>query len=178
MTYFQDADGNERLVWLTWRERTAFVYDTDLNYVNMFQFETHNDEGWGITFDPIEKVFYVTDGSEYLQVWDLNFKEIRRVKVSYQTDPQAPKRIEVPQINELEWDATDGTVLANVWYQNVILRIDPHNGQVLQIYDLTELYVNRHERADCMNGIAHQGGNRWWLTGKYWPYMYLVEFLE
>lgn len=178
LTHYQDEDGNDRYIMLTWQEQTAFIYDMDLNLIHTFAYGTKTNEGWGITFDAVKKIFYVSDGSAYLHVWNLKFQEIDRFPISYQVDPSAPSRIEINHINELEWDATDGTVLANIWYQNVILRIDPQRGQVLQIYDLSDLYVDRTATADCLNGIAHQGGNRWWLTGKFWPYLYLVEFLE
>ncbi|KAL3942120.1 MAG: hypothetical protein SGBAC_003620 [Bacillariaceae sp.] len=178
LTLYQDENGNDRYILLTWQEKTAFIYDMHLNIINSFEYATNTKEGWGITFNPIQKVFYVSDGSAYIHVWNLNFEEIHRYSVSYQVDPAAADRTEIPYINELEWDATDGTILANVWYQNVILRMDPRNGQVLQIYDLAELYVDRSKTADCLNGIAHQGGNQWWLTGKLWPHLYLVEFLE
>eukprot|EP00526_Cylindrotheca_closterium_P016744 CAMPEP_0113603596 /NCGR_PEP_ID=MMETSP0017_2-20120614/1359_1 /TAXON_ID=2856 /ORGANISM="Cylindrotheca closterium" /LENGTH=337 /DNA_ID=CAMNT_0000511991 /DNA_START=21 /DNA_END=1031 /DNA_ORIENTATION=- /assembly_acc=CAM_ASM_000147 len=161
LTHYQDENGDDRYILLTWKEQTAFIYDMDLNVINSFEYETKTKEGWGITFDPVQKVFFVSDGSSHLHIWNLNFEEIRRFSVSYQVDPAAADRMEVMYINELEWDTTDGTILANVWFQNVILRIDPGNGQVLQIYDLSDLYVDRAETADCLNGIAHQGGNQW-----------------
>ncbi|CAJ1941269.1 unnamed protein product [Cylindrotheca closterium] len=179
LTHYQDEDGNDRYILLTWQEKTALIYDMDLNVINSFVYETKTKEGWGITFDPVQKIFFVSDGSALIYIWNLKFEEIHRFPISYKVDPATADRIEVPYINELEWDATFGTIMANVWYQNVILRIDPaRNGQVLQIYDLTELYVDRAKTADCLNGIAHQGGNQWWLTGKWWPHLYLVEFLE
>eukprot|EP00980_Cylindrotheca_fusiformis_P017337 scaffold5380_cov131-Cylindrotheca_fusiformis.AAC.14 len=178
LSHYQDEAGNDRYVLLTWREKTGFVYDTDLNLLDSFQYETETDEGWGITFDPTKKVFYVSDGSAYIHVWDLNFQEITRFIVTYQL-PRAPGKIQnLNHLNELEWDPADGTILANVWYQNILVRILPGTGQVVQIYDLADLYTDRSEKADCLNGIANQGGNRWWLTGKWWPHIYLVELLE
>jgi glutamine cyclotransferase len=91
------------------------------------------------------------------------------------TVTETPK---VRYLNELEWDPTDGTILANVWMQNVILRIVPTSGQVLRVYDMSQLYTNRIQKADVLNGIAFLKKNHFWITGKYWPNLYLVEFLE
>jgi glutamine cyclotransferase len=161
LTYYQDEASNDRYVLLTWKEKTAFIYDTDLNLLESFQYETETNEGWGITFDPTDKLFYVSDGSAYIHV------------------PQGSSISQhLNRLNELEWDQADGTILANVWYQNIVVRIWPATGQVVQIYDLSDLYTDRSPNADCLNGIAHQGANRWWLTGKLWPHLYLVAFLE
>ena len=36
----------------------------------------------------------------------------------------------VIRINELEW--VDGFIYANVWYKNVLLKIDPSTGYIVQ----------------------------------------------
>lgn len=178
LTYYQDEGGIGRYILLTWKEKTAFIYDIDLNLLDSFQYQTETDEGWGITFDPLEQLFYVSDGSAYIHVWNLKFQEIRKFVVSYELPQVSGTGKDLKHLNELEWDPSDGTVLANVWYQNILVRIWPKTGQVVQIYDLSDLYTNRSPKADCLNGIAHQGGNRWWITGKLWPHLYLIELLD
>jgi glutamine cyclotransferase len=178
LTYYQDEASNDRYVLLTWKEKTAFIYDTDLNLLESFQYETETNEGWGITFDPTDKLFYVSDGSAYIHVWNLQFQEIRKFVVTFQLPRASSISKNLNGLNELEWNQADGTILANVWYQNIVVRIWPATGQVVQIYNLSDLYTDRSPLADCLNGIAHQGANRWWLTGKLWPHLYLVEFLE
>lgn len=178
LCWYQDVDGNDRYIQLTWREQTAFVYDTDLNVLHSFQYSTKTTEGWGITFDPREKLFYVSDGSDYIFVWDLQFQEVRRFRVSLMLENGSQGSPYLKLLNELEWDPNDQTLLANVWFQNAIVRIHPQSGQVLQAYDLSTLYMNRDPSADVLNGIAHYQGNQWWITGKLWPNIYLVEFLE
>jgi glutamine cyclotransferase len=177
LCWFQNANGRDRYIQLTWMDRTAFVYDAEtLQVVRTFNYTTTTNEGWGITFDPKEQVFFVSDGSDTIQVWNLTFHEIRSFRVSILLyDQQLNKKPYLSLINELEWDPNDETILANVWFQNAIVRIHPQTGQVLEVFDLSYLYPDRTPEADVMNGIAHYQGNQFWVTGKYWPYLYLVE---
>jgi glutamine cyclotransferase len=191
-----------------------------------FAYETTTTEGWGITYNPMEKVFYVTDGSEYIHVWDRDALlfggnkettsnnnnsddnssseedeeeesktprrqdsyELRKVKVTFvreatTTTPTStpPVPLSIRHLNELEWDPSTQTILANLWYQNVIVRIDPNTGQVLMVYDLSQLYTNRIDTTDCLNGIALTGPttpNEIFVTGKWWPHLYRIRLLR
>lgn len=180
LTFYQDENGNNRYIQLTWREQTAFVYNpTDLSLLSTFEYSTKTNEGWGITFDPNEKLFYVSDGSEYIHVWNLSFEEIHRFEVNFQVPTsEQGTREKLRHINELEWDPDDGTILANVWYQDIIVRVYPKTGQVVQVYDLSQLHTDRSPDEDCMNGIAYHSKNKFWITGKLWPKLYLIEVLE
>ena len=42
-------------------------------------------------------------------------------------------------LNELEYCPDDGYLYANVWYSNVIHKIDLSNGKVVNSYDLSSL---------------------------------------
>ena len=72
-------------------------------------------------------------------------------------------------------------VLANVWYSDTILQIDPGTGRVVKTYDFSSLYPKgeRERGADCFNGIAVVEGEEGVLlvTGKLWPFMYFVRLL-
>jgi len=171
LTWFRDADGSEKLIQLTYKNQSAFIYDMDLNLLQTLAFDTTTGEGWGITFDPNEQVFYVSDGSEYIHVWNLDLQEIRNCSVSW---TQATGRNAVRNLNELEWDPTDGTILANVWKDTIIVRIWPANGNVVQVYEMKQL----GSWEGVLNGIAHYSDNKWWITGKNWRRLYLLEFLE
>ena len=184
LTWYTDGKGNRRIIVLTWQERTAFIYDENLGLLRSFEYTTHTTEGWGITFDPLNRLFYVSDGSEYILVWDLQFQEVRRFSVSLKLKNSNGEIIrDIPALkylNELEWDPSDNTILANIWYQNAIIRIHSQTGQVLKVYDFSELYTDRDGAADVMNGIAiHKSiPHQLWITGKYWPNLYLIELLE
>jgi glutaminyl-peptide cyclotransferase len=77
-----------------------------------------------------------------------------------------------------------GDLLANVFMQNTILRIDPESGAVKEKYDFSDLvtdvdnsegYKNYTKRDSnfCLNGIAYDSEtDRLLLTGKMWPFIY------
>lgn len=183
MTYFPDAkDGSPRFVLLTWREQTGFIYDADtLEVVEEFSYKTTTSEGWGITYNPRDDNFIVSDGSAFLHFWDRNFTETGKVEVKYKNRnmyesgvPAQPLQL----INELEWDDRTGVVLANVYFQDMIVAIDPETGYVTTIYDLRSLYTNRHPKADVFNGIALNSEGEVWVTGKYWSHLYQVQLEE
>jgi glutamine cyclotransferase len=107
-------------------------------------------------------------------------QEKRRHAVAFQTNHQQPPKV-VKHLNELEFDAATNTSLANVWHQNVLLRLDPTTGQVLRVHDMSQLcpYQDRSSKADSFNGIAIvvETPNELWVTGKWWPHMYHVQLL-
>ena len=184
LCWFRDPHtGTDRYIQLTYHEQTAWIYDQDLHMVDSKSYTTTTGEGWGITFDPHEQVLYVTDGSTTILVWNLECQELRRFSVTVQL-PWHDERQPLGRINELEWDVNDHTILANVWFQNVLVRIDPRTGYVLEVMDLTHLYPLEERQQTLtsnpeavMNGIAHyHEHNQWFVTGKYWPYLYLIEF--
>lgn len=205
---------SDQLIQLTWREGVAFLYDAQtlkLLANTMFP-ATTTQEGWGITTDG--HVLYVSDGSPYLHVWNATTLEEQqsRILVKSSVDissirqwsdderrralsPETPPSQWYPvrHLNELEWDPRTETILANVWYKDCIVRIDPRTGLVLAIYNLHGLYTPRATTADCLNGIMvvpttqqhtttskedNDMGTQVWVTGKLWPYMYSIKLID
>ncbi|WP_067531039.1 glutaminyl-peptide cyclotransferase [Nocardia crassostreae] len=83
------------------------------------------------------------------------------------------------RLNELDC-APDGSVYANAWPTETILRIDPDTGNVLDVIDASGLLPesDRTPGTDVLNGIAHlPGTDRFLLTGKNWPTTYEVRFV-
>ena len=77
-------------------------------------------------------------------------------------------------INELEY--AHGYVYANIWYQNIVVKINPSDGTVVNVYDLSQLYYPRDRYSDCLNGIAYnESDDVFVLTGKLWPKYYVVK---
>ncbi|KAL3942122.1 MAG: hypothetical protein SGBAC_003622 [Bacillariaceae sp.] len=175
VAWYLDQDGNERFIQLTWQEQRAFIYDTDLNLLQSFTYNqrTTTDQGWGITFDPVEKIFYVSDGSRFIHVWDLNFALVRKFEVTWKENTTTNNP--VSELNELEWDPISQTILSNVWYKDYIVRIWPGTGKVIQVYDMSTLQSGG---GNVLNGIAQHSANKWWITGKEWRNLYLIEFYE
>lgn len=81
------------------------------------------------------------------------------------------------RLNELEC-AADGSVYANDWPTDTILRIDPDSGAVLGTADAADLLpATERAEADALNGIAQlPGTDRFLITGKNWPTMFEVRF--
>ena len=139
---------------LTWKAKTGFVYDREtLKETGRFRYDTHTGEGWGLTHDGERLI--VSDGSHILHFWDPERPghEVRERLVV--TDPhdkiglpshrgRGPKlkkgpNGEVGLLNELEWFR--GTVLANIWYSDHIVQIDPDTGVVLAAWDFSDLQL-------------------------------------
>jgi glutaminyl-peptide cyclotransferase len=182
-----DNNNNKGLIHLTWREQTAFILDIDtLDIIQQFFFQTTTQEGWGITHVPHNQKdnpsfdFIVTDGSFHLHFWDQQFQPCQpTVQVTYQTRDMMHRDMPpkpLGYLNELEWDSHSQTLLANIWGQDYLARIDTTTGFVLALYDLQSLYPNRDPTADVLNGIAlHPVNGQLWVTGKNWPFLYQIE---
>jgi glutamine cyclotransferase len=178
--YYTTSEGDGRIVQLTWKEQTAFIYDSKtFKLLTDFQFSTKTNEGWGITHRRKASSFVVSDGSGYLHMWDeRNFSETTRVRVTLN---RFGFSIPMSWLNELEWDPSTDTILANVWYFNYLLRIDPDTGFVTNLYNLRSLFPpnERPEGADVMNGVAlvPNAADEVWVTGKFWPYMFRIRLI-
>ncbi len=153
---------------LTWTNKVAFVYDAaTLEYRQTY---TYPREGWGLTTDG--KQLIASDGSSRLYFMDKQFKVQRSVTVKLNGRA-------VNMLNELEY--IDGKVWANVYTSDLILIIDPKNGEVEGTVDCTGLLPRslRKPQTDVLNGIAFDPAmKKTYLTGKYWPKLYEVRLVE
>lgn len=190
-TLVTPTDGSEPfLLQLTWKEQTAFLYHAEtLQEISRFPYQTTNTQGWGAAYDTHQDVVYVTDGTEFVHTWKMvrndkgqwSYQEISKIPVTFELnrpDMQGPQTLK--QVNEIEYDPTTRTLLANVWFQNVIIRIDIASGRVTHTYDLTAIYPDRTPEADVLNGIAvipNQPG-RLYVTGKLWPHLFYIELVD
>jgi glutaminyl-peptide cyclotransferase len=157
---------NGRLVVLTYKSGTGFVFDVDtLEQTGTF---TYEGEGWGLTYDGARLI--MSDGTEELRFLNPEtFEEMGRVTVTLAGQP-------LKRINELEY--VDGKIWANVFIEDFLVRIDPDTGVIDQVADLRTLYP-RSERdeplRDVLNGIAfEEGSRRLFVTGKNWPRLYEI----
>ncbi len=170
---YKTQDGEERLIQVTWKNRIGFIYNADtLDMVSNFTFTSTRNEGWGITINGNEREFILSDGSENLHFMDMDtLDEIRRIPVIRQSGLQARN------INELEY--YNGKILANVWYEDVILVIDPITGVCESEYDMSMLWpvVERRKKgADVLNGISvSKEDGILYITGKKWDRMYKLK---
>ena len=160
------ARHGNRLVMLTWQGKRAFVFDMD-TFERTAGFE-YQGEGWGLCHDG--ERFVMSDGSSTLAFRDsVSFAVAGSVKVVHEGAP-------VPQLNELE--CVGDAVYANVFGQDVIVRINTASGEVEQVIDADGLLPEAAaKQADVLNGIAYNPeSGRFYLTGKLWPSMFEVSF--
>lgn len=163
----------DTLYQLTWQNHEVMVYSAkDMKPVRRMAWSA---EGWGITHDSSR--LYISDGSDKLYV--VNPTDLKLQRVISVSDNAGP----VNNLNELEW--VNGSIYANRWQYDQIVRIDPATGMVTGRLDLTDL-LKRNSRSDLsyltqpgsageingavLNGIAWDAARkRLLVTGKLWP---------
>ena len=157
---------DDRLIVLTWHERTAFVYGlNDFGPIGSFTYDT---EGWGLCDD--ESRLVMSDGSSNLYFRDREtFALTGTVAVSNGGEP-------VEMLNELE--CVGGAVYANIYQTNEIVRIDPSTGGVTAVIDASPLLSEPGTDVGVLNGIAYDPAtDTFLLTGKNWPTLFEVRFV-
>ncbi|MBS0660884.1 MAG: glutaminyl-peptide cyclotransferase [Verrucomicrobia bacterium] len=155
-----------RVYQLTWQHQKGFIYDlATFQRVGEFRYA---GEGWGLTTDG--KSLILSDGSAQLRFLDpQTFAVQRTVSVSVNGRP-------VDKLNELEF--IKGEIFANVWMTDFVVRIDPADGSVTGIVDLSGLLpvVARPPEADVLNGIAYDAEkDRIFVTGKKWDRVFEIR---
>jgi glutamine cyclotransferase len=162
---------NKKVYQLTWKEKVGFIYNLQtLEKTGNFVYGK-SIEGWGLCND--SEVLYKSDGTE--KIWTLNPDNL--TEESYIEIYTNTSRIK--SVNELEW--VEGKIYANVYQQNAIAIINPKNGSVEGVIDLSSLQtkVKQHPSLDVLNGIAYKGEkNKLFVTGKNWNLLFEIEILE
>lgn len=157
------------IISLTWRSQIGFIWNkSDFQKKSTFQY---TGEGWGMTHNA--KNLIMSDGTPTVKFLDPNsLKVTKTISVTYGGKP-------IGNVNELEW--VDGEILANVWMQPVIIRINPKSGDIDGVVDLAALPEVANPPADrdaVANGIAYDSeGKRLFITGKLWSHLYQVELV-
>jgi glutaminyl-peptide cyclotransferase len=157
----------ERLYQLSWQNNKAFTYnrrtfarDGELSY---------QGEGWGLCYNGKELV--MSNGSAELTFRKpSDFSVVRSLKVTLDGVP-------LNQLNELE--CVEGSIYANVWARDLIVRIDPASGRVTARIDAPNLLSPlERQGVDVLNGIAYDPSDKTFLiTGKLWPKLFRVKFV-
>lgn len=118
-----------KLYVLTYKAKRGFIFDPkNISALpDEFEFDTTTGEGWGMTYDSSKHELIVSDGSNFLHFWDPDTIALKRkVQVKRQNSRNSKN------INELEW--WRGKVLANIWYEDILIVIDPETGIVEKEY--------------------------------------------
>lgn len=159
---------NDTLYQLTWEEKVVFVYSAkDFKKIKQFSINT---QGWGITHDG--KNLIVTDGSNNLYFYEPSTFRLLRT--------QGVLEVGSPAMNLNELEYINGFIYANQWQYNYILKIDPTNGGVVAKLDLTDLSQRikaKSPKSSDLNGIAYNPDTKKvFVTGKYWPEIFEIDF--
>lgn len=160
---------NGKIIQLTWRENTGFVYDLEsMNMERSFTYQ-ESKEGWGLCNDGTH--LYKSDGTA--KIWKLD--AATQKELSY-VEATTNKTI-ITKVNELEW--ANERIYANTYQaqKDVILIINPTNGAVEGIIDFAGLRtkVDQIQGLDVLNGIAyHPERKTFFVTGKNWSKLFEV----
>ena len=160
---------DDRIYQLTWQDEVAFVWDPgpeEFAEVERFGYE---GQGWGLCYNG--RVLVMSDGSA-----ELHFRDPVTFQRAGNPVLVTLEGAELPSLNELE--CVGGSVWANVWQTDLIVRIDPVTGRVVALADASDLGQPRPDDPNAvLNGIAWDPTTETFLiTGKDWPVMYEVQF--
>jgi glutamine cyclotransferase len=161
----------DKIYQLTYKNQKGFVYDAKtFEQIQTFEFESR--EGWGLTNDGTNLI--MSDGTD--RITYLNPENFQVVKII------AVKRGNTAQrsLNELEY--IKGFIYANIYQTNQIVKINPENGEILGVLDLSDIVSQTREKDPNiaqLNGIAYKAStNNVFITGKLWPSVYEIQLKE
>lgn len=149
----------------------GFIYDA-ITYEKLGEYSFPCSEGWGLTTDG--KYLIMSDGTDKLTYLDpQTFGVVKIISVTEGGKPKA-------QLNELEY--IESYIYANIWLTNTIVKINPSNGKVSGVIDLTSLANDAkkvYSGSMEMNGVAfNPRSNTILFTGKLWPKIYEIALTK
>ena len=159
----------DKLYQLTWESNIVYVYEAGNIDKPVKTFKWPYD-GWGLTNNGTSLI--ISDGtSKLFFVNPDDFRLMSTVRVSDKSGP-------IDSINELEY--VDGFIYANVYQTDVIIKIDPSNGDVVGKMEFsgTKFFADQivPGRTDVLNGIAYDSTKKtFFITGKRWPKMFELK---
>lgn len=152
---------------LSWQENTGFIYNQKTGVLEKTFTYDKQIEGWGMTNDGT--VIYQSDGTE--KIWTMD-PENQKIKDYINVYAGINK---IKSLNELEF--IDGKIYANIWQKDAIAIINPANGYVEAIVDLSKLRKEiTYAEAEVLNGIAYNAKTKTvFVTGKNWEKIFEIK---
>jgi len=161
---------NNKIIQLTYKELTGFIYNADTWKVEKtFAFDK-KIEGWGMTNDGTN--LYQSDGTE--KIWKMNPSTLKMIDyINVYTNSS-----KIKSVNELEW--INGKIYSNIWQKDAIAVVNPTNGAVEAILNLSDLRKQvKNKEAEVLNGIAYNTKTKTiFVTGKYWDKLFEIKVIE
>ena len=158
----------DELFMLMFRAQRGLVFNID-TFEQIREFR-YRGEGWGLCHDDDRLI--MSNGSDTLTFRDpATFEETGAVRVTLRGQP-------LDRINELE--CVGDRVYANIWQNDYLVIIDPSTGRATHQIDATGLLTRQESRGvDVLNGVAYDANaDTFYITGKLWPKMFEVRFVE
>ena len=158
----------DKIYQLTWINGKLHIYDRKT--LKHLATHTYKGEGWGLTSDG-EKL-YMSDGTNYIRVLNPEtLAQERRFGITLRGES-------LSHLNELEW--IDGKIWANVYTTDHIVIINPENGVVEGVVNLSGILPDkeRDHKTDVLNGIAYdKATKRIFVTGKNWSKLFEIKLI-
>lgn len=158
---------NGKIYQLSWQENTGFIYNQKTCVLEKTFTYDKKIEGWGMTNDG--KVIYQSDGTEKIWTMDPATQKMTNYINVYAGSNK------IKSLNELEY--IDGKIFANIWQKDAIAVINPENGYVEAILDLSKLRKEiTYSEAEVLNGIAYNATTKTlFVTGKNWEKIFEIK---
>ena len=175
---------NNILYQLTYKEKEILLYSfPNIELKNKIEMPNDLREGWGMCTGREKDEFFATDGSDKIFILKIN-KDNNSLYVKSSIKVTKNMR-PVYRLNELIFDGV--YIYCNVYFDYVILKINPHNGEVMNIYNMQplidyelsrgKLTDQRLNHGDVLNGIVYIPEKKSFIvTGKLWDYYYEIVF--
>lgn len=162
---------DNKVIQLTWKAKEGFIYDSrTLEKTGSFAYNK-SKEGWGLCNNKTH--IYKSDGTE--KIWLLNPETLAEESHIEVTTNKSVKS----KFNELEW--VEGKIYANTWQKDGIAIINPKNGALEGVINLSGLRdkVTQHDQLDVLNGIAYKSDSKQlFVTGKNWDKLFEIEIIK
>ena len=178
------SNTNNILYQLTYQEKEILLYSfPNIEFQRKIKMPNELKEGWGMCTGKEKDEFFATDGSDKIFILkinkdtnELNVKSF--IKVTKNMKP-------IYRLNELIYDGI--YIYCNVYFDNHIFKINPNNGEVMNVYNMQplinyelkngKLTSTRINYGDVLNGIVYIPERKSFiLTGKLWDYYYEIIF--
>jgi glutamine cyclotransferase len=163
---------NGKIYQLTYKEHKVFVYDQK-SFKKLKEF-TWPFEGWGLTHN--DSSLIISTGTSNVYFVDPETFAVKR------TLGISDNNGYLDSINELEY--VDGSLYANVYGRDYIVKINPSTGIVEARIDLTDILAKNGAPYDprevnegyVLNGIAYDKDKKsFYVTGKRWPVLFEIK---
>ena len=159
----------DKIYQLTWLNGKMHIYDKAT--LRHLATHTYKGEGWGLTSDGTK--LYMSDGTNYIRVLNPEtMAQERRIGVTLRGES-------LSHLNELEW--IEGKIWANVYTTDHIVIINPENGVVEGVINLSGILPEkeRDNKTDVLNGIAYdKAAKRIFVTGKNWSKLFEIKIVN